>query len=127
MKRRRFLHVSLTAGGAFLLGFRIDRGFAASAKQHSSPAFEPNGFIRIERDNSIVLFAKNPDFGQGVKTALPLIVAEELEADWTGVSVQMADLNIGKHGEQTGGGSQAIAENYMALRQAGGGYRRGQR
>lgn len=118
MKRRQFLQVSLTAGGAFLLGFRFDRAFAAPGK--TPPAhFEPNGFIRISADNSIVIMAKNPDIGQGVKTALPLIVAEELEADWSKVQVQMADLNIEKHGEQTGGGSQAIQENYDSLRRAG--------
>lgn len=118
MKRRKFLQVSLTAGGAFLLGFRFDRVFAAPGKT-PAPPFEPNGFIRIAPDNSIVIMAKNPDIGQGVKTALPLIVAEELEADWSKVQVQMADLNIEKHGEQTGGGSQAIQENYDSLRRAG--------
>ena len=118
MKRRQFLQVSVTAGGAFLLGFRFDRAFATPAKI-PIPNFEPNGFIRISPDNSIVIMAKNPDIGQGVKTALPLIVAEELEADWSKVQVQMADLNIEKHGEQTGGGSQAIQENYDSLRRAG--------
>lgn len=118
MKRRKFLQVSLTAGGAFLLGFRFDRVFATPGKT-PAPPFEPNGFIRIAPDNSIVIMAKNPDIGQGVKTALPLIVAEELEADWSKVQVQMADLNIEKHGEQTGGGSQAIQENYDSLRRAG--------
>lgn len=118
MKRRQFLQVSLTAGGAFLLGFRLDKILAASGAA-PAPPFEPNGFIRISPDNSIVIMAKNPDFGQGVKTALPLIVAEELEADWTKVQVQMADLNLEKHGDQTGGGSQAIQENYDMLRRAG--------
>lgn len=118
MKRRQFLQVSLTSGGAFLLGFRFERAFAAPGK--TPPAhFEPNGFIRISADNSIVIMAKNPDIGQGVKTALPLIVAEELEADWSKVQVQMADLNTEKHGEQTGGGSQAIQKNYDSLRRAG--------
>ena len=117
MQRRRFLQVSLTSGGAFLLGFRFERVLGAAG---SPPAeFVPNGFIRITPDNYIVIMAKNPDIGQGVKTALPLIVAEEMEADWSTVRVQMADLDLQKHGEQTGGGSQAVQENYVLLRQAG--------
>ena len=117
MQRRRFLQVSLTSGGAFLLGFRFERALEAAG---SPPAeFVPNGFIRITPDNNIVIMAKNPDIGQGVKTALPLIVAEEMEADWSTVRVQMADLDLRKHGEQTGGGSQAVQENYVLLRQAG--------
>lgn len=118
MKRRHFLQVSFTAGGAFLLGFRFRQGPSKTTGLPVLP-FEPNGFIRIAPDNSIVIMAKNPDFGQGVKTALPLIVAEELEADWSKVKVEMADLDLNKHGEQTGGGSQAIQENYESLRRAG--------
>ena len=118
MKRRRFLQVSLTSGGAFLLGFHFDQGHAKTILKPVL-TFEPNGFIRIARDNSIVIMAKNPDIGQGVKTALPLIVAEELEADWSKVQVEMADLDLAKHGDQTGGGSQAVQENYDALRRAG--------
>lgn len=117
MHRRHFLNLSLGTGGAFLLGFH----FGVRSVEPSVPAgfFEPNGFIRIDPDGTITLTAKNPDFGQGVKTALPLILAEELEADWSTVRVVFADFNEQKHGEQTGGGSQAIQENYLPLRRAG--------
>jgi isoquinoline 1-oxidoreductase beta subunit len=77
-----------------------------------------NMFIRIGSDNSIVLLAPNPEIGQGVKTSLPLIVAEELGVDWKVVKVELAPLDA-KFGRQTAGGSGSIRGRFNALRTAG--------
>lgn len=112
LTRRHFLHTSLSASGALLIGIKWDHSLAA-------PLTELNAFIKIASDNVITILAKNPDFGQGVKTSLPLIIAEELEADWSKVKVETPDLNLQKHGGQTSGGSYAIIGNFDLLRKTG--------
>lgn len=112
MERRYFLQVSLSATGSLLLGIK-------TRQMEAIPLTELNAFIQISADNIVTIFAKNPDFGQGVKTSLPLIIAEELEADWDRVKVEFPVLDLKKHGEQTSGGSQAISENFTLLRKAG--------
>lgn len=110
--RRNFLHTSLTASGALLIGFRW-------GDQPQPALTELNAFIKIAPDNFITILAKNPDFGQGVKTSLPLIIAEEMEADWSKVKVESPDLDLKRHGGQSSGGSQAISSNFDLLRKVG--------
>ena len=64
---------------------------ARGASHSTSETFAPSGFIRIEPDNHITLWAKCPDMGQGVKTAFPMLIAEELEADWSRIHIEQAD------------------------------------
>jgi isoquinoline 1-oxidoreductase subunit beta len=80
--------------------------------------FSPNAFLQIGSDGSIVLFSKNPDIGQGEKTSLPQIVAEELDVDWRKVEVRQGALDL-RFGSQFAGGSTAVKSNYAALRKAG--------
>ena len=75
--------------------------------------------MQIEPTGKVVLFAKNPEVGQGVKTSLPLIVAEELDADWSQVEVRQSVISMQLYGLQLAGGSLSIPMNFDALRRAG--------
>jgi isoquinoline 1-oxidoreductase beta subunit len=79
--------------------------------------------VRLAPDGKITLFAKNPEIGQGVKTAFALILAEELDADWADVSVEQSPVDADLYGMQSAGGSRSIPTNWMVLRQAGAGAR----
>jgi isoquinoline 1-oxidoreductase beta subunit len=84
----------------------------------SDPVFTPNGYIRINADGTVVLMAPNPEIGQGVKTSLPIIIAEELCVDWKKVQIEMAPLDS-KYGTQTAGGSGAVRGRFAELRTVG--------
>lgn len=114
IKRRDFLKISGITGTGLILGF----GLTTGAKENVLTQFEPNAFLKIGSDNSIIIFAKNPEIGQGVKTSLPMIIAEELEVDWQKIKVVQAGLD-GRLGAQFAGGSTAIKTNWQTLRKAG--------
>ncbi len=113
MRRRAFLAASVTAGGAFVLALRPAR---AHGQQRASADVGP--FIRIEPDGMVTIMAKNPEIGTGVKTSLPMIVAEELDVEWPRVRVEQAILDP-RYGDQFTGGSTAVWQNWNGLRQAG--------
>lgn len=112
--RRDFLKISGIAGTGLILGF----GLSASGKDRVAASFEPNAFLKIGSDNSILVYAKNPEIGQGVKTSLPMIIAEELEVNWDKIQVIQAPLDS-RLGPQYAGGSTAIKTNWQVLRKAG--------
>ena len=91
----------------------------ALAQPSGSAAFDANPYVQIQPDGKIVLFAKNPEVGQGVKTSLPMIVAEELDADWQQVEVRQSVIDAALYGPQFAGGSLSIPMNYESLRRAG--------
>ncbi len=118
--RRDFLRVSAIAGGGILLatyvpGLMHRDAFGAGAAEPG----ELNAFIRITPDGIITIAAKNPEIGQGVKTMLPMIIADELDADWKNVRVEQVGLNTDKYENQWAGGSTATPINWMPLRQVG--------
>ncbi|MFN8344084.1 MAG: molybdopterin cofactor-binding domain-containing protein [Spirosomataceae bacterium] len=115
MKRRDFLHLSLTSGGALLFGFRT----VASSQKMTGGETELNGFILITPANEITIIAPRADIGQGVKTSLPMLIAEELEVEWQQIKVEQAQLNPKKYGAQGGGGSDAIPYSYPIMRKIG--------
>uniref|UniRef100_UPI002714F07C molybdopterin cofactor-binding domain-containing protein n=1 Tax=Cecembia rubra TaxID=1485585 RepID=UPI002714F07C len=78
-----------------------------------------NGFIRIGENGLITIMSPNPEGGQNVKTGMPMIVAEELDADWSKVLVEQAPLDTDNFTRQFIGGSQAIRMGWNVLRQAG--------
>jgi isoquinoline 1-oxidoreductase beta subunit len=117
ISRRRFLKVSAITGGGMLLSFSMF-DLAAEAKPLEDAAFAPNAYIRINADGTVVLMAPNPEIGQGVKTSLPMIIAEELCVDWKKIKVELAPLDS-KFGNQTAGGSGAIRGRFAELRKVG--------
>ncbi|MFN7120039.1 MAG: molybdopterin cofactor-binding domain-containing protein [Saprospiraceae bacterium] len=116
INRRHFLKISSIAGTGLLLQVPLI-GKTGKLNNDGTP-FTPNVYLQIGTDNKIIIFAKNPEIGQGVKTSLPMIIAEELEVDWNKIEVQQADLNP-QYGAQFAGGSTAIKTNFEALRKAG--------
>ena len=108
--RREFIKLSLIAGSALAIGFDFD---AEEAK-----SFQPNGWIRIEPDGTVTLTVGKSEMGQGVRTSLPMILADELDADWS--SIRLAQASPSDQFPRLGtGGSFSLGGSWMPLRQAG--------
>ncbi len=122
MDRRSFLRVSGLAGGGLLLGFYLRPGTRALAAAADAPAateFSPNAFVRITSDGVVTIMSKNPEIGQGIKTSLPMIVADELDVDWAQVRIEQALSEPKKYGAQFAGGSLATPLNWDELHHVG--------
>ena len=118
--RRTFLKLTGFAGGGLMLAFSSADKFAhAYMINRPGETFIPNGFIQISSDGQILIYAKNPEIGQGIKTTLPMIVAEELDADWADVRVETAPTNKAVYGRQASWGSMSIRTSWDQLRRAG--------
>jgi isoquinoline 1-oxidoreductase beta subunit len=117
--RRHFIKVSALAGGGLLIGTYVHLGELDAAEPLGAAAdFAPNAFISISSSGAVSLIAPNSEMGQGVKTSLPMIVAEELDVAWEQVTITQGDLNPA-YGRQTSVGSQSTPSNFMPLRRAG--------
>ena len=116
---RRSLMKFGVAGAGLMLAFHLPTSAKAAGGKGASKDFLPNAFIHITPEGTIVLMAKNPEIGQGVKTSLPLIIAEELDADWKDVQVEQSPINPKVYGAQGAGGSTAIPTNWDLMRKAG--------
>src|SRR6266852_2793365 len=120
MGRRSFLLVSAIAGGGMLLSVYLDPKVLAQAPQGPPPAnLTPNAFIRIAADGVVTITAKNPEVGQGVRTMLPMLIAEELDVDWKDVKIEQTDFDNTKYNGQSAGGSTATPSNWIPMRQVG--------
>ena len=122
--RRQFLRVSALAGGGVLLATYIEPFANADAKLAGAAApaadFMPNAFIRIAPDGIITIIAKNPEIGQGVKTMLPMLIADELDADWSQVRIEQGKLDtVNYQPRQSAGGSTATPSNWTPMRRVG--------
>ncbi|MGH8263620.1 MAG: molybdopterin cofactor-binding domain-containing protein, partial [Steroidobacteraceae bacterium] len=115
--RREFLQASAIAGGGLLLTLTVPMPAAEAAS--AAGAASLNAFIRITPDGIVSIMAKNPEIGQGIKTMLPMIVAEELDADWSKVRIEQAGLDPEAYGPQFAGGSFATTLNWDPMRRAG--------
>ena len=116
--RRNFLRVTALAGGGLLLGSYY-RPLARRGRGVPTDLFQPNAYIRIAADGTITIIAKNPEVGQGVKTMLPMLIAEELDVDWKSIQIEQADADQAKYGRQFAGGSTATPLHYDELRRVG--------
>jgi isoquinoline 1-oxidoreductase beta subunit len=116
LNRRNFLTLSAIAGGGMMLKFSFQplQAFA----QRPAPHLMPNAFIQIAASGVVTIMAPAPEIGQGIRTMLPMVIAEELDADWSQVIVQQADLDE-KYGFQVAGGSMSTPNLYEPLRKVG--------
>jgi isoquinoline 1-oxidoreductase beta subunit len=121
--RRNFIKTSALAGGGILIGFNLVTACKEAAKPPvdiSKLNFQDfNAFIKIAENGYVTIYSPNPEIGQGVKTSMPMIIAEELDVPWDHVTVAQADLDTEHFERQVAGGSQSIRFGWNALRQTG--------
>ena len=121
ISRREFLETTGAASAGLVIGFHLPSGgrFAAAA----AAPFAPNAWLRISPDNSVLIVVDRSEMGQGVTTALPMLLAEELDADWTKVKIEFAPADKAytnpMFGMQGTGGSTSVRAAYTPLRKAG--------
>jgi isoquinoline 1-oxidoreductase beta subunit len=132
LDRRSFLSVSALAGGGVMIGLYAPsvlsqgppgggRGGGPQAPQALNPSF----YIQVQPNNRFTIHAKNPETGQGIRNALPMIIADEFDVDWAQVDVKQGDLDpryaqsAAIQAGQIEGGSTAIPQNYMGMRNVG--------
>jgi CO/xanthine dehydrogenase Mo-binding subunit len=113
LSRRDFVTAGVAAGAGLVIGFYLPRG-----EKSSKEYFSPNAYLRITPDNKITVVVARSEMGQGVRTALPMILAEELEADWKQIEIEQAGAST-LFGDQTTGGSASIRTTWDPMRKAG--------
>ena len=120
VSRRDFLKVSSTAGAGLMIGvFLPVKERLIDAGLVSGQPFEPNAFLAINPDNTVAITVAKSEMGQHIRTSLPMIIADELDADWSQVKVTQADAHPDKYGSQGTGGSGSIRRSFGKLRKAG--------
>jgi isoquinoline 1-oxidoreductase beta subunit len=118
ISRRDFLFISGAVGGGLLLGATIP-GCTGGSRTSKVAEFAFTLFARVSRSGAVTILAPNPEMGQGVFVALPMIFAEEFGVNWSDVNIGQADYVSGAMGSQASGGSFSVLRNWMPLRQAG--------
>jgi isoquinoline 1-oxidoreductase beta subunit len=124
MKRREFLKFSLGASGGLLIGLYLPgKSKLALAQERAANVFMPNAFVRIGADERVTVIVNHSEMGQGVYTALPMLLAEELDADWKKVGFESAPVdpkyNHPVFGMQITGGSTSVWSSFEQFRKAG--------
>jgi isoquinoline 1-oxidoreductase subunit beta len=118
--RRAFLQASAVVGGGLLLEWTLPaRGIAGDAIPVPPAGSQLNAYVRIAPDGVVTIVSKNPEIGQGIKTMLPMLIAEELDVDWTNVRTEQALNDPAKYGRQFAGGSRATPLHWEPLRRVG--------
>ena len=112
LSRRDFLTAGVAAGAGLVIGFYLPHGSSAAN------AFAPNAYLKITPDGKITIVVARSEMGQGVRTSLPMILAEELEADWKQITIEQAGAST-LYGDQTTGGSASVRTTWDPMRKAG--------
>lgn len=121
LSRRQFLQVSGALGGGMVVGFWAPLAMGGRAAGAPS-GFAPNAYVRVLPDNSVTILVDRAEMGQGVFTALPMLIAEEMDADWASVQVEAAPSLPGYgtfYGEYLTGGSSSVRQSWPIFRKAG--------
>ncbi len=120
LERRSFLKISLVAGGGVMFGLASQQEAVAQGRGGPPQAPPvPSNYIKVAADGTVTIIAKNPEVGQGIKTMLPMLIAEELDVDWNKVKIEQADFDPSKYNGQSAGGSTATPNNWDPMRQVG--------
>jgi isoquinoline 1-oxidoreductase subunit beta len=121
--RRAFLRAGVAVGGGLLLEFSL--GAALPEVLRAAPSNSPrsavtlNDYVRISSDGLVTIMSKNPEIGQGIKTMLPMLIAEELDVEWRNVRIEQALSDPARYGRQVAGGSRATPLHWEPLRRIG--------
>lgn len=119
--RRRFLRTSVQTAGALVLGFHLPGCNSAQkpASRRKVTAFEPNAWLRIAADNQITVLVEKPELGQGSRTYTAMLIAEELEVDWSAIRVEQAPTVPSIYRGLRTGGSGGVANSFVPMRKVG--------
>ncbi len=113
LSRREFVAAGVAAGAGLVVGFYLPHAGRAGKE-----VFSPNAYLRITPDNKVTIVCARSEMGQGVRTALPMILAEELEADWKQIEIEQAGAST-LYGDQGTGGSASVKTTWDPMRKAG--------
>jgi isoquinoline 1-oxidoreductase beta subunit len=122
LSRRSFLRASALAGGGAVFAMHLDplELFAQGPPGGANPPrFDALAFVKIAPDGLVTITSKNPEIGQGIKNMLPMIIADELDVEWSRVTIDQADVDQSRYGAQVAGGSTATPTNWDPCRQVG--------
>ena len=119
MERRSFLRIATLAGGGVMFSLGTQRQAAAQGRGAPPPPPDPHNYIKVASDGAVTIVAKNPELGQGVRTMLPMLIAEELDVPWKSVKIEQADFDDTRFSGQSAGGSTATPNNWTPMRQVG--------
>lgn len=126
LSRRGLLKSVGTAGAALLVGFNFAPPADAQTSENAKPEDKPKppvspfeSWVRIDQNGQVTLLSARSEMGQGISTALPMVLAEELDIDWRNVTVEQAPNDMRLFGNQGTGGSGSVTESFTPLRQAG--------
>ncbi|OYW26285.1 MAG: isoquinoline 1-oxidoreductase [Caulobacter sp. 12-67-6] len=111
--RRLFLQTGAALGGGLMMSFSL------SSVGHAAGEGTLNAYVRIAPDGGVTIVSKVPEVGQGIKTSLPMLIAEELDVEWSAVTVEQAIADTKVFGRQVAGGSMATTLEYDGLRRVG--------
>ncbi|MGH9240112.1 MAG: molybdopterin cofactor-binding domain-containing protein [Vicinamibacterales bacterium] len=118
--RRSFIKITALAGGGMVVAFNVDDLFAQRGGGPGGPGGpQAMAFVKFTPEGKVIIVGKNPEVGQGVKTELPMIIADELDVDWRSVVVEQADADQAKYGQQLAAGSFTTPQNWTPMRQVG--------
>ncbi|TDR23267.1 xanthine dehydrogenase family protein molybdopterin-binding subunit [Marinicella litoralis] len=115
VSRRKFLQGTGLASGTLVLGVQFAPVFAAN---HEPMSFSPDVFVSMDETGQVTIISHRSEMGQGILSTLPLLVADEMEADWQRVTVKQA-IGDAKYGSQNTDGSRSVRKNYTKLKEAG--------
>src|ERR1700692_3993188 len=116
VSRRGFLTTAVAAGAGLVVGFYLPHN--ASFPSDGSKPFSPNAYLKITPDGKITVMVARSEMGQGVQTSLPMILAEELEANWKQINIEQVGAST-LYGDQSTGGSASVRTTWVPMRRAG--------